>query len=340
MSDPLVLGVDGGNSKTIALVARLDGTIAGTGRSGCTDMYATGSAAVALQELDRAVNQALSDAGASAAVLAAGAFSQAGADWPEDIALLANALKERGFGRRVLVVNDAIGALRAGSDDGTGVAVVCGTGAAIGARAPDGREWHTSWWQEPQGSRHLAEMTLRAVYRAELQIDPPTALTDHILAMFGVETVEEVLRALTARQHRRTYDHGRVTTILIEESNRGDATACRILHDHGSALGDYTVAAARRTGLSNTALSLVLAGGVLRGPQTALHRAIIARVMESCPRVKPVRPHFEPAVGALMLALETAGVKVDRAVTTRLEETMPPPTLYLTTPPPGWNDLT
>ncbi len=34
-----ILGVDGGNTKTIALVAALDGTILGAGRGGCGDIY-------------------------------------------------------------------------------------------------------------------------------------------------------------------------------------------------------------------------------------------------------------------------------------------------------------
>ena len=34
-----VLAVDGGNTKTIAIVAALDGTILGAGRGGCGDIY-------------------------------------------------------------------------------------------------------------------------------------------------------------------------------------------------------------------------------------------------------------------------------------------------------------
>ena len=34
-----ILGVDGGNTKTIAIVADLDGTILGTGREGCGDDF-------------------------------------------------------------------------------------------------------------------------------------------------------------------------------------------------------------------------------------------------------------------------------------------------------------
>ena len=58
-----VLGVDGGNTKTIALLALLDGTIVGSGRGGCGDIYAAGS----------------SDYGSGCADDAAGAAAAAGA---------------------------------------------------------------------------------------------------------------------------------------------------------------------------------------------------------------------------------------------------------------------
>src|SRR5687767_3184837 len=128
-----ILGVDAGNTKTVALVARLDGTIAGVGRGGCGDIYAGADGAVA--QVERAVGAALEAAEARPLDLATGAFSMAGADWPEDFAFIESAVGRLGFGQRIIVVNDALGALRAGSPDGNGVSVVCGTGIAIGARA-------------------------------------------------------------------------------------------------------------------------------------------------------------------------------------------------------------
>src|SRR5688572_18076067 len=195
----LVLGVDGGNTKTLALVSRGDGVIIGTGRAGCGDIYGASSAAVAVDEIERAVNTALAEADIQPAELSAAVFSLAGADWPEDFRLLEDVMRSRGYGQSIRVVNDAIGALRAGSPDGTGVVVACGTGAAIGAQGTDGRVWHSSFWQEPQGAHELSTRALRAVYRAELGIDPPTALTEQILAAFAEHSVEEVLHRMTAR---------------------------------------------------------------------------------------------------------------------------------------------
>jgi N-acetylglucosamine kinase-like BadF-type ATPase len=59
-----VLGVDGGNTKTIALIARHDGTIVGAGRGGRGDIYGAGGPEAALAEADRAVWTALEACGA------------------------------------------------------------------------------------------------------------------------------------------------------------------------------------------------------------------------------------------------------------------------------------
>src|SRR6186997_1729601 len=106
-----ILGVDGGNTKTIALVARTDGTIVGAGRGGCGDIYGAAGPAGAIAEIERAVRAALAAAEAQPNMLAASAFSLAGADWPEDFALFEAELLQRGFSRTLTVVNDALGAL-------------------------------------------------------------------------------------------------------------------------------------------------------------------------------------------------------------------------------------
>src|SRR5215211_2505461 len=108
----IVLGVDGGNTKTLALVAQGDGVIIGTGRAGCGDIYGATSPAAAIAEIEHAVDAALREAGIQPAELRAGAFSLAGADWPEDFRLLEDSMHARSYGQNTLVVNDAIGALR------------------------------------------------------------------------------------------------------------------------------------------------------------------------------------------------------------------------------------
>src|SRR5436190_14368272 len=147
-----VLAVDGGNTKTIALVATLDGKIAGAGRAGCGDIYnarAQGktSEEAAFSNIACAITDALQTAQATPSDLAASAFGMAGADWPEDFVDLQAGLAARGWGRTLHLQNDALGVLHAGTMKNIGVSLVCGTGSATGARGPDGRIWHSSFWQ-------------------------------------------------------------------------------------------------------------------------------------------------------------------------------------------------
>jgi N-acetylglucosamine kinase-like BadF-type ATPase len=83
----LLLGIDGGNTKTVALVARADGTVVGTARRlACADPYVVGLAEAAEVVIATAEEARLAarEAGAHDSVAQAAA-SMAGADWPEDI---------------------------------------------------------------------------------------------------------------------------------------------------------------------------------------------------------------------------------------------------------------
>ncbi len=326
-----ILGVDGGNTKTMALLARLDGTVVGVGRGGCSDIYTNPVADVPLAELEIAVAQARAMAGLIG-VPVVGGFSLAGADWPEDADFLRTTLAERGLARQVIVVNDAVGAMWAGATTGAAVGVACGTGAAIAARSPAGQVWHTSWWQEPQGAHQLGAKALRAVYRAELGIDPPTVLTTAVLRHFEQESVEAVLHLFTARagHHPPSARVSLLARALLDAAQAGDPVARGIAHEQGVALGDYALAAARRVGIAERPFTLVLTGGVLRHPEPVLPAALIARVQQATPHATPIYSPFEPVVGALFMALEAAGSRIDDALLARLAATLPASTVFAT----------
>ena len=325
-----VLGVDGGNTKTLALVARDDGVILGTGRAGCGDIYGAESPDAAIAEIERAANAALKEASIEPSQLTAGAFSLAGADWPEDFRLLENAMRARSFGQSLIVVNDAIGALRGGSPDGMGVVVACGTGVAIGARHPDGRVWHSSFWQQTQGAGDLSSQALQAVYRAELGIDPPTALTQEILKVFEARNVEEILHQLTARDMQRPKVRRYLVRPLFDAADAGDSTARGIVIAHGEALGGYAVVAARKVGLLDEPFTLVLTGGVLRHPSPIFRDALVRQVHVTAPSARPIPSRLEPAAGAVLLALDLARIDTDAALLDRLETTLPGAAFYAT----------
>jgi N-acetylglucosamine kinase-like BadF-type ATPase len=324
-----ILGVDAGNTKTIALVARLDGTIIGAGRGGCGDIYAT-TPEPALEQIRLAVDTALAQAGATRDELASGCFSLAGADWDEDYAFLKAAMTKQGSGAVVHIYNDAIGALRAGSPDGTGVVIACGTGTACGARSADGKFWHSSFWQESLCAHEMGSRALRAVYRAELGIDPPTTLTAPLLAHYDMPSVGALLKHFTAHGHEPfpVMKIARLSRIVLDEAVNGDAAALKIVEDLGRGLADYALAAARQVGIAPD--PLVLNGGVFKHNSTVLIDVILERIRTVAPGVNPIMSRHEPAVGALMLAFEHHGITIAGDVLANLEASEPGQELFRT----------
>ena len=327
----LVLGVDGGNTKTIAIVASADGSVVGAGRAGCSDIYNAEDEATALGAIRSAVNDALDAASASAADLTVGAFSLAGADWSEDIELLESAVQGFGFGNQTLVVNDAIGALRAGTPDGVGVGVACGTGIAIGARNAEGKIWYSGHWPVAAGGAELGWQALRAVYGAELGLARDTSLTEGILEFFEAESVEAVLHGTTARGTTwNAQRQAKLAPVLLDKAALGDDVALEIAVQAAARHADAALAAANAVGLRDRPFRLVLNGGVLRHPSGLLERAIRERVQEMAPAVETVHDPPEPVVGAVLLALDLAHGKSGALALERLLATLPGQELFAT----------
>jgi N-acetylglucosamine kinase-like BadF-type ATPase len=301
----LVLGVDGGNTKSLALVADLDGRVVGTGRAGCGDIYAS-TVEPALAELDVAVGCALREADASPDEIVAAGFSLAGADWPEDHAFLEAEMGRRlGPSTRIVVVNDALGALRGGTPAGEGVAVVAGTGSAIGARRHE-RTWHASFWGEDGGALTIGHAALRAMVRAELALDPPVQFNDAALAALGASSVEDLLHHATRRRATRTM-LASLAPVILDAADDGDPIALRIVLAAGQRLAEYAGVAARTVGLGDDPYPLVLAGGVFRHPSPLIRTEIIA----SLPGARVIDAAFEPVAGALLLGFDALGRRAD-----------------------------
>ena len=320
----LVLGVDGGNTKTVALTARRDGTVVGVGRAGCADIYSAPSFDSAIAEIVGAVRQSLPK-DSSADDVESAVFSLAGADWEEDKADLCSVLSEVVPRADVTVINDAIGAIRAGTADGIGVSVVVGTGGCIGAVGPGGRSWHSSWWALNTGAWAIGEDALHAVYKAELGLGPATRLTADALRLFGAEDVEDLLHGFTRRGGRNPWEAAQFAPAVLKNAKSGDRIAEEIIRQQGAMLGSFARIAAKKVGLEPP-FPLVLLGGVLRGEGAEL---IVDSIVSSAASAEVVRPGREPVVGALLLALDQALATYDAAV---VDATSPDAEVFATLP--------
>ena len=142
MSAPLVLAIDGGNSKTDLALVRGDGEVLALARGPLSSPHHIGLEG-ALQVIDDLLAEALDQAGienGKGPVADVGQLLLAGVDFPSEVEQMQEAAGARGFARSVTVGNDTLAVLRAGTEHGWGVAIVCGAGINCVGVAPDGRQ--------------------------------------------------------------------------------------------------------------------------------------------------------------------------------------------------------
>ncbi len=309
-----VLGADGGNTKTVALVARMDGAIIGWGRAGSSDVHDTAGADAAVGELTAAIHAACELAGCNPTAATSSVVGLAGADWPEDFALLRDALGGV-LGGDVHVLNDAVNAIRCGTPDGVGVVVSCGTGGTAAGLGTDGTIYHRGFWPEPSGAREIGRLGLQSVQRAHLGLEPPTALSPLALARYGAADPDDLLHRLTARGRAASTDSRWFCPDVLDAAEAGDAAARAIVLREGSVLGGQARVCAEQVGYTG-AFPLVFVGGVFRHPSRILRDAILAEV----PGGEPVEMLWEPATAALLRAFDHLGIDATAAVAASLPE--------------------
>jgi N-acetylglucosamine kinase-like BadF-type ATPase len=220
-------------------------------------------------------------------------------------------------------MNDGFAALRLATGSGQGVGVTCGTWAAVASCGADGSTWYSGQWMpRTSGARGLGEGALLAACRAELAIEP-SSLLEQVLALYGAETAGSLLESFTRRENPRpAADEALAARLVLDEAERGDSVATRLLDEQASLLADYALVAATKTGLAESAFPIVLTGGVLRHPSPLLADLFSQKVRAAAPGARPIREHAPPVVGAAVLALEAAGVPVSDTVRVRIRESV------------------
>jgi N-acetylglucosamine kinase-like BadF-type ATPase len=316
-----VIGVDGGTTKTIALVADLSGQILGMARG--TGSNASGEDVdEPMKVVIQTAQEAFQESGIAPQEVALGMFTLAGADWPEDIERRSRILGSAGIAREVIVKNDTFGGLRAGTRCPYGVVIAAGTGANTAIITPSGQEWAYGYYQNYGGAFDFSREAIEAVLRAEDGRGTPTLLTELVLRQLEFPTVENMLKALVAKSVSLGHQLA-LCPRVFEASCSGDEVASEIIVRHGLALAEFAVAAIRRFHMLQETFDVVLAGSVFKGPGTLLPETITMAIHRVAPKAQVVRSHFEPAVGALLLAYDALGLPVSEAMYDRLASTCP-----------------
>lgn len=320
--EPLLVGVDAGGTSTRALLTDATGRCLGYGVGGRGNPISAGPEQAAAGVLD-AIRGALAPTGRSIADVTvivpamAGMRASGGGDW------LMQRLGPAGFGGTLRFESDLLAAYFSGAASPFGYALVSGTGASV-IRVQDGRIVDAGdglgWLLGDRGSGFWIG---HAIARAAVQdldgTGPATALTDRVLAHYGLERsgIRTEGRPLELEQLiGRLYGHPPIELAGLAPNafDVEDPVALDILIAAGEHLAHTLSAVLDGPGP-------VVVGGSVLARSGPVRDAFVARLGAAAEGLE-LRPVSDGAVGAAVLAVRAAGGVPDETVLTRLTHTV------------------
>jgi len=307
----VVLGVDGGNTKTDVVAATFAGEPIAYVRGPGSNSHAPGGAEGCIAVVARLVAAAALEAPADR-----GAFFLCGADVPSDVAELLAALERQPWVRAASVENDTFALLHAAGAV-EGVAVICGGGINCVGKRSDGRVshysalgWETGDWGGAEG---VGRDALHHAARAEDGRGPQTALVEIVRGHFGAASV----LAVGEDVHYRRLPASRLGELapLVVAAAAADEIAAQIVQRLVDELVLLVERAARDLEVEAQSFDVVLGGGMFEG---ALRGRVVDALAERVPHARAASPAIPPAAGAAIAALEA--VEAPAAAGARLRE--------------------
>ena len=304
----LILGLDGGGSKTVAWLCRADGASEvawAVGQAGPSNPQTVGWSR-ALDNVDLALERAFRSVGRNRRPVRAACLSLAGAGRGDDRQRIDAWARQRQIAKQILVTHDAMPVLAAGTPEGVGIALIAGTGSLAFGRNASGQSARAGGWGHLMGDEGsgyaIALEGLQAVARAWDGRGPETILGQLLSEALRMSDRADVLRALYERQADRDW-LASLSRHVLAAADQGDSVSQQIVNRAADELVDLLQFVIRRLGmgLSDQPIPVALAGGVL--VNSALLRCRLAEMVvnRDLPAVQ-WQVVLEPVMGAIRLA--------------------------------------
>jgi len=324
--DRYVLGFDGGGTKSIAVISKEDGEVVGVGKSGVTNFQGAGTVAAGI-EIKRAINQAIKQSGIKRSQISTAAYGIAGADRDEDFDIVAGYMLPHNPAGRIMLVNDTTIALRAGTTDGVGVAVICGTGSNCIGFNNELKQAKVGGYGELSGDAGGGEsLVTRAFVACMMAKDgrgPKTMLDQKLCEALEIKQIEDVI-AFTYADSYNPPNFSELAPVVCKCAQKGDKVAIKVLRTMGKELAFSGLTACKRLFKKDDKFPLVLGGSLLQAAKPGIMADTIKeQIGKKYPNSRVIKLKVEPVLGAVFYALDLYHGKAGRNRMAKVKRTYP-----------------
>ncbi len=300
-----VVGVDGGGSKTHAVIVDANERTMGEGTSGPSNPLRVGiaRAAAAVRE---AIDKACEAAQVRREDILAAQVGLAGARRTELRERVREALGNLGI-VDLEVVADADIALYGATNGEPGVVVIAGTGSVCcGVNARGKRNCAGGWGPvagDEGGGAWIARRALRAIAHASDGRGPKTSLMTAACAYFHVTSPEDLSTAIYAptMTNERLAGFGKQ---VIDAAKANDPVAREIVAEAGRELGLAVAAVIRNLKLEPERFQVAYVGGVFAAGGDLVLGPMSERILQIAPLAFVAPPRMSPSLAAARMARE------------------------------------
>ena len=301
------IGVDGGASKTAAIVIDEKDRTLGSGLAGPSNHLRVGIEE-ATRNIERAVNIAMVEAGIAMRDVDYAYCGVAGSDHPAHRQKVIDSLNIFFPRGNFIVDTDARVALTGAIGFDAGVVIISGTGSVAFGRNTHGDEARAGGWGPTLGDEGsgywIAREGLSAVVRAHDARGFNTMMTDMICNQYNMCNAEELPKFVYATTTHAD-DIARYGQVVIEAAKRDDDVARDILSRAGAELVECVLAVARKLHMTDDDFPVAYVGGAFHAGDLLLNPMRL-RLQRDSPGATLIPPHHPPVVGAAMMAKRTA----------------------------------
>jgi glucosamine kinase len=196
MPNNIVVGVDGGASKTRVLVADDTGTELAS-VSGTASAVRPGTAEQSADVIERLVGEALAACDRAGELPAALCVGIAGVGRDAEYSAFLTALSGREIAEELVVLPDAVVALTDAFGEESGILLICGTGSMCYGRGPTGKMARCGGWGPVFGDegsgQWIGRRALSVIAAASDGREPETSLMGVILTHLQMASVDELV---------------------------------------------------------------------------------------------------------------------------------------------------
>ena len=304
----VVVGVDSGGTKTVAVAYDLETHRAVAAASGPANPDSVGYEAAGL-ELDRAISAALANGGLRAEDVRACVASVAGVDTHDDIRRLRDESSVMGAFRLPFVVNDTVGAWASTTLGRPGIVAISGTGSNAMGVDSAGSTWRCGGWghilDDGGSSYWRAISAMRAAIFFRDGRGPFTALVPRLIEYFdlrAIEALEEVVYL--------DFDKSRIAGFaphVAQAAAAGDEIASGLLLQAAAAIGRLIRTVHEKLHFDED-VAIGLVGGTFKAGPVLLD-ALEDELRDVLQGRSFTPPALPPVGGALWLASRASGVE-------------------------------